>query len=360
MSLFGFSPLSLLPMKLPNAFHAFFSGIFALFAVSLAAAAAAQSAPASVAPIKTPAAQSYDPTQPQTGVAVTTISTGTPAKPAPEAVVRPGDGKAFLWEVKSKTNVVYLFGTIHVGKRAFYPLPPQVETALKNSRRLVVEADISNTDGLADIDKIINYKTPDSLDKHIPAALFARLQAQLLRLQIPVDAVKPMKPYLIAGFLSIAEFSKLGYDMNLGVDSYLIAKARDDNKPVLELESQTGQLKMLDGMSPMLQVAFLENAISVLESGRAPDQVTGMVNAWQSGDVALMQEVVKAVNKDLRMTDQLDDVLLHSRHDEMVKKIAGFLDGGVPHFVAVGSLHLVGPRGLVEMLKARGFEVKQR
>ena len=359
MSLFGFSPLSLLPMKLSNAFHAFFSGILALFAVSLAAAAAAQSAPASAAPIKAPAAQTYDPTQPQAGVAAPTASTGTPAKPAPEAL-RSGDGKAFLWEVKSKTNVVYLFGTIHVGKRAFYPLSPQVETALKNSQRLVVEADISNTGGLADIDKIINYKTPDSLDKHIPTALFARLQAQLLRLQIPVDAVKPMKPYLIAGFLSIAEFSKLGYDMNLGVDSYLIAKARDDNKPVLELESQTGQLKMLDGMSPMLQVAFLENAISVLESGKAPDQVTGMVNAWQSGDVALMQEVVKAVNKDMRMTDQLDDVLLHSRHDEMVKKIAGFLESGVPHFVAVGSLHLVGPRGLVEMLKARGFEVKQR
>ena len=174
-----------------------------------------------------------------------------------------------------------------------------------------------------------------------------------------VEAVKQMKPFLIGGFLSIAEFSKLGYDMNLGVDGYLIGKAKEDSKVILELESQAGQLKMLNEMSPKLQEAFLENAISTLESGKAPERVTGMVNAWQSGDVSLMQEVAKAANKDTRLADQLDEVLLFSRHDAMLKKIESYLAGSVPHFVAVGSLHLVGPRGLVEMLKARGFEVRQ-
>ena len=291
--------------------------------------------------------------------ASTIIPAGAPApKPKPDAN-RPADIKSFLWEVKSKTGVAYLFGTIHVGKRAFYPLPPQVEAALKQSQRLVVEADISNTDGLANIDEIINYQAPDSLDKHIPTPLFERLKTQLARLQIPVEAVKLMKPFLIGGFLSIAEFSKLGYDMNFGVDGYLIGKAKEDNKAILELESQAGQLKMLNDMSPQLQEAFLENAISTLESGKAPERVTGMVNAWQSGDVNLMQAVAKAANKDARLAQQLDEVLLYSRHEAMLKKIEGYLAGNVPHFVAVGSLHLVGPRGLVEMLKARGFEVRQ-
>src|SRR5258707_1883258 len=35
-----------------------------------------------------------------------------------------------------------------------------------------------------------------------------------------------------------AEFTRLGYDRNFGVDSYLIANAQHDHKPVLELESQ--------------------------------------------------------------------------------------------------------------------------
>ena len=344
--------------------------IFAAFASALAISLLANAAPApvatppaatlpAVAPITTtPIADTpYDPTKPAALVAPAAVPV-SPAKLLLDAV-RASGGKSFLWEVKSKTNVVYLFGTIHVGKRSFYPLPPQVEEALRQSQRLVVEADISDSDGLADIDAVINYKAPDSLDKHIPPALFARLKTQLARLNIPLDAVKPMKPYLIAGFLSIAEFSKLGYDMNFGVDGYLLAKAKEGGKQILELESQAGQLKMLNGMSPTLQQAFLENAISTLESGKAPDQVTGIVNAWQTGDVNLMQEVSKSVNKGMRMSDELDEVLLYSRHEAMLKKIDAYLEGREPHFVAVGSLHLVGPRGLVQLLKARGFAVKQ-
>ncbi len=326
---------------------------FLITSTRAAATSAAPDVPQRAAPVAP--AVAYDPTKPATG---DKTPAATPAKPG-SGVTPSGNAKAFLWEVKSKTNVIYLFGTIHVGKRAFYPLPPQVEAALKQSQTLVVEADITNNTGLADIDTIINYKAPDSLDKHIPTPIFDRLKTQLARLNIPLEAVKPMKPFLIGGFLSIAEFSKLGYDMNFGVDGYLIAKAKDDRKPVLELESQLGQLKMLNGMSPTLQEAFLDNAISVLESGKSPDQVTGMVNAWQSGDVKLMQDVTSAVNRGLRMSDQLDEVLLYSRHAAMLRKIEDYLAGRTPHFVAVGSLHLVGPRGLVEMLKARGFEVKQ-
>ena len=303
---------------------------------------------------------SYDPTKPMTNAAPIVIPAGPILEGDPSAdIARSGKGNAFIWEIKSKTTVAYLYGTIHVGKRTFYPLPATVEAAFKQSQLLVVEADISNSDGLGDIETIINYKAPDSLDKHIPAPLFERLKIQLARLNVPLEAVKPMKPFLIGGFLAVAEFSRLGYDMNFGVDGYLINKAKEDKKPILELESQAGQLRMLNEMSPVLQEAFLENAISALESGKGPDQVTGMVNAWQSGDVNLMAEVAKGVNKGMRMTDQLDEVLVHGRHAAMLKKIESYLEGKVPHFVAIGSLHLVGPRGLVEILKARGYEVKQ-
>ena len=335
--------------------------IFAATALALTLVASAAPPPIVTPAVTPPIADTpYDPTRPA-AVVTPAVVPAIPASPAklPLDAVRSSGGKSFLWEVKSKTNVVYLFGTIHVGKRTFYPLPPQVEEALRQSPRLVVEADISNSEGLGEISTIIKYKAPDSLDKHIPPPLFARLKTQLARLNIPLDAVKSMKPYLIAGFLSIAEFSKLGYDMNFGVDGYLIGKAKQDGKAILELESQVGQLNMLNDMSPALQEAFLENAISTLESGKAPDHITGVVNAWQSGDVNLMQEVSQSANKGMRMSDELDEVLLHSRHQGMLKKIDGYLESREPHFVAVGSLHLVGPRGLVQLLKARGYEVKQ-
>jgi uncharacterized protein len=271
----------------------------------------------------------------------------------------PSASKSFLWEVKSPTNTVWLFGTIHVGKRAFYPLPEAVETAFDQSAKLVVEADVSSQ-AADDLNALMTYVPPNALDKNIPASIYGRLKTQLARMRIPEEAVKPMKPFAIAGFLSVAEFSRLGYDMNLGVDAYLLARAKEARKPVEELESTRAQLEMLASMPGELQEAFLDNAIATLELGRSGDQVIGMVNAWQSGDARLMAEVTADVNRGMRLSAQLDEIMLHGRHEAMLKKIESYLAGKDPYFVAVGSLHLVGPRGLIQMLKSKGYEVTQK
>lgn len=329
----------------------------AVRAPEVAAPPAPSAAPKPAAPTAPkPGDADYDPTQPAGAPAPAVVPTPPPRK----VIGKPTSTRSFVWEVKSPTNTVYLLGTIHVGKRAFYPLPEPVEAALDSAAKLVVEADIDKPLAPAQMAPLIGYPPPDSLDKHIPKALFERLQAQLTRLKIPVEAVKPMKPFVVGGLLSLSEFSRLGYDMNLGVDAYLITRARDASKPVLELESTEAQMKLMSGMSADLQEAFLENAIATLESGNTADQVTGMVNAWQVGDTALMQEVVQSVNKGMRLSSALDEVLLHGRHEAMLKKIEGYLAGKESHFVAVGSLHLVGPRGLLQSLKARGYEINQK
>jgi uncharacterized protein len=293
----------------------------------------------------------YDPTRPNSGPASDLTSDNKSAVAT--------DKKSFLWEVKSASNTVYLFGTIHVGKKSFYPLPEAVEKALASSKKIVVEADISKTDGLADISKLIMYEAPDTLERKIPSALFARLKTQLTKFKIPVDGVKPMKPFMIGALLSVNEFTRLGYDMNFGVDAYLIASANKQMKPILELESQLGQIELLTNMQPLLQETFLENALTALEAGTIAAQMSGVVEAWQTGDAKLMQDVVAAGNKNAKRTSEFDEILLYNRHPAMLKKVEGFLLEDQPHFVAVGSLHLLGPKGLVELLAAKGYKIKQ-
>ena len=293
----------------------------------------------------------YDPTAPATAATTATALVATPSGATTH--------KAFIWEVSSARNKVYLFGTIHVGKRSFYPLPAPVEDALKKSAKLVVEADITRKESEENVRPLIAFRPPLSLASQVPAPLYERLQRQLVRLKLPPDGLRELKPYIAGGFIAIAEFTRLGYDRNFGVDGYLIANAQREKKPVLELESQLGQLQMFDGMSAPLQEAFLDNALTAIETGRTPDQVTGMVNAWQSGDAKLMQEVTTEVNQGMRMSAELEELLVYSRHPEMLKKIEGFLADDQPYFVAIGSLHLVGPRGLVELLRAKGYTVRQ-
>jgi uncharacterized protein YbaP (TraB family) len=83
------------------------------------------------------------------------------------------------------------------------------------------------------------------------------------------------------------------------------------------------------------------------------------VNAWQSGDADLLLEVSRAYSETVPGAKELEEKFIWSRHDAMANKIESYLLGRDPVFVAVGALHLAGPRGLVEILKKRGYSVRQ-
>src|SRR5712664_3936084 len=75
----------------------------------------------------------------------------------------------FLWEVTSLTNRAYLYGTVHAGKKEWYPLPKEVEDAFNDSKVLVVEADVSNTAAMAKYGSSATYTAPDTLKNHVSA-----------------------------------------------------------------------------------------------------------------------------------------------------------------------------------------------
>jgi uncharacterized protein YbaP (TraB family) len=310
---------------------------------SLPALAQAQSAGAS-APAGANSAE-YDPTK----------SRVTKITPRSDAM------RGLLWEVKSKDggNTLYLFGTIHVGKPSFYPLPVPVQNALMQSTKIVVEADVTDQSDGAEIAKLVDYPKGETIEKNISPALLARLKAQLEKRKIPFANVASMRPVILGGMLPIVEYVSLGYDMASGLDLALIQQAKREKKPLLQLESAAAQVKLLTSMPASLQEAFLDNTLTTIERGQSADQVTGIVNAWQLGDPKLMMALADEVARGQREAERLNKILLWGRHPAMMQKIEGYLASGEVHFVAVGSLHLVGASGLVSLLKDKGYKVQQ-
>jgi uncharacterized protein len=56
---------------------------------------------------------------------------------------------------------------------------------------------------------------------------------------------------------------------------------------------------------------------------------------------------------------EFEEKFLYQRDVAMTRKIEELLRQPGPHFIAVGSLHVVGPRSIVEQLKAKGYRVGQ-
>jgi len=266
----------------------------------------------------------------------------------------------FLWEVSSLTNRIYLFGTVHAAKQEWYPLPAAVEEAYAASKVLVVEADVTDTAAMQRAAPAMTYKPPESLRDHVPADDYERFRRILPRYRVPEGQVAQLKPFMAVSVLVFSEWARLGYLPHLGIDNYFLRKAKADLKPVVEIEGVDAQMRLMDSLTEGEQQQLFRGTIAALESGLTGEQITGMVNAWQAGDAALMLEIARKYNENVPGAKEFEEKFVWGRHDEMLRKLEGYLnDSRDRHFVAVGSLHLAGPRGLVELLRKRGYVVKQ-
>jgi uncharacterized protein len=268
--------------------------------------------------------------------------------------------ESFLWEVSSLTNRVYLFGTVHAGKPTWYPLPKAVEDAFADSSVLVVEADVTDSGAMARSASAMVYKPPATLQTHMPAEQYARFRRYVARYGLPEEQVVRMKPFMAVSLLVFNEWARAGYLPDYGVDGYLINKAKEEHKRIAEIEGVDMQIRLMDSLTDDENVALFKGTLDALDSGLTVEQITGMVNAWQSGKADLMLETARRYNDKVRGAAEFEEKFVWSRHDDMAKKIDGYLnDSKERHFVAVGALHLAGPRGLVEILRKRGYVVKQ-
>jgi uncharacterized protein len=84
--------------------------------------------------------------------------------------------------------------------------------------------------------------------------------------------------------------------------------------------------------------------------------VNKLAASWKVGDVASIERLVLA---DVKSDPFVYDRLLVARNRAWLPKIEALFSRGRPAFVVVGAAHLVGPDGLVAMLKAKGYQLVQ-
>jgi uncharacterized protein YbaP (TraB family) len=126
--------------------------------------------------------------------------------PAGAATPAAGDGaqKHFLWKVTGPKGVVYLLGTIHVGKADFYPLPPIIEESFKKADALIEEVDLSEPAEAARIERGFtkdgSYPDGDTITNHLSEVTRSHLAAYLKssKSAFSEETVAHMRPWRIA------------------------------------------------------------------------------------------------------------------------------------------------------------------
>lgn len=270
--------------------------------------------------------------------------------------------RGFLYEVRKGNQVALLMGTIHVGRPEFYPLPAAQLERMQRNDALVLEADVSdNARALAATQKYAMVPAGEpGLDTRLTPALKARIEAIAARNQLDAAPLWRMKPWMLANVLALFEAAQAGYMPALSVESYLMRLAKQGGKPILELESIEQQFELFERAPFATQIAFLEEAVKAVETRAARREINRIVQAWETGDQAALERLLAEMRaQDSPGARFTVDTILLGRHPAMVKRIESLMADGKTYLIAVGSLHLAGPQGLIAMLRARGFTVTQ-
>ncbi len=268
-----------------------------------------------------------------------------------------GKDKDFLWRVRSGTATVYLLGSIHVLKKDSYPLSSRIEAAFDSSSVLAVEADINDLNKI-DIKKMLEgavYPGDDTLEKHLSAGTYELLKKESSAAGIPMELLEKQRPWFTALTLMSFSLLKSGFDPAYGVDLHFLKEA-EGKKRIVELESLEYQMGLFSGLSDRDQEYFLLSTIKELHT--LDSDAGRLVGAWKSGDVKTVESIMAEAEGEKGMSPVYEKIL-YDRNRNMAAKIAELLDGEETAFVVVGAGHLVGERGLVSVLRNKGYQVDQ-
>lgn len=267
-----------------------------------------------------------------------------------EAQARARD-RGFLWRVRKDGRTHHLYGSIHVGTLDWAMPGPRVRAALLDAQAIALEID--------PLDPAIQegLRAGPAAPRLAPA-LAEQLSRQVQRACLPAQALAGLHPMMQAMTVLVMEAARDGLHVGYGQEVVLAGFARARGLRVISLETPERQLKALIPDDPAQAERAVALTVDQIDSGLSRRMLRRMAAAWERGDLEELADYERWCDC---MNTAEEKALLAALNDErnpaMADTIAALHDEGRRLFVAVGALHMTGPKALPALLRARGFQV---
>jgi len=267
-------------------------------------------------------------------------------------------GRSFLWKVQSGTNVMYLAGSVHALTADAYPLNPAYRRAFEASSTLVEEIDLAEADpltgglGLLAKGMYTDGRTFNTVVSKETAALVAE---KLKGTPLALELIQPMKPWMVMLMLEALGAQAAGLDPELGLDKHFYNLATGAGKQVIGLETVQYQIDRFDKMPDAMQEQLLRSELAEMETEKT--SLRTLLTAWQTGDAAAIEKMLLTSFTD---NPAAYSSLITERNRNWMPQLEACLKRSSPCLVIVGAAHIVGPQGLLALLRQRGYRIEQQ
>jgi uncharacterized protein YbaP (TraB family) len=265
-------------------------------------------------------------------------------------------GKTFMWKVERGGTALYLLGSVHALKEDAYPLPSVIDAAFDEVDVVVFEIDLGDMTAAAiQMMAAGSLEKGQTLEQVVGPQTWSEFEALISDSGINASFFKGMKPWMAALTVTAFELTKHGYLSAAGLDTHLSRRADETGKKKLALETAEFQVSLFAELTPEESLAFLHYTLTDLEA-IIPEMDTLYVD-WRAGNVEPVEEML------LDGFDEFPEVfkrMVTDRNRAWLPQIEGLLAGERDAMVVVGSMHLVGEGGIVNLLREKGYTVEQQ
>lgn len=278
----------------------------------------------------------------------------SPSAANPNAGSRVGLKNLLVWEVKppqAGAPTSLLIGTAQSPLDARYTIPETFQTSLKNAQRFVMDADLSNTQELADAALKFAFDPERKNQGELSAAEWTALKERTKAASIPEQVLNIARPWYLNLLLDSPPADGTAPDTIL--DQVLRKQAETAKVSVAYLEKASDQLQALaEGIPEAKQTAVLKKTLA----NPPKDQIAErdkIITFYNQGSLSGLE----GLDQEAFQEDPDYYAALVSNRNQK------WLTGLEPVFakeravVAVGVLHLIGPRSLNALLTAKGYKV---
>jgi len=260
--------------------------------------------------------------------------------------------QSILWKISGKKikDPSYLFGTIHITDERVFAFDSTVYHAMYACDAIALEMVMDKIDR-EEMEKNMLMKSGTLKDfyseeewKTLETAFREKTGSSILLFQ-------RMKPFFVYSQLMQGSMKK---DRPEALDMYLLKIFRDAGKPVLGIEQLSDQLKAIDQITLKEQAKMLlmgmTDTAKTEDSGSQYDEII---------DLYITQNIEEMLGlmADTAMPEKFNQAFLIDRNVKMTKNIIKFSQKQST-FNAVGAAHLPGEKGIIALLRKKGYTVE--
>ncbi|MEL6536419.1 MAG: TraB/GumN family protein [Bacteroidota bacterium] len=257
--------------------------------------------------------------------------------------------KSLLWKIEgADIQTSYLYGTFHILSPDDMFLQEGVEEAFAETGQLVLELDMDDPKMQRTMMKHVTMKGKVTLKDLLSEEDYALLDERLKGFMgVGAGLFKKWMP----GMLSTVFVLEVIGEEPASVEGSLMEIAKAEEEEVYGLETVEDQLELFHSIPYEDQakglVEFLHNA----EMGAA--QMKQMSELYVAQDIEGLYELVES---DPSSSALPTDTFLDARNEKWIPRMAEYASE-TPTFFAVGSGHLAGEKGVINLLREAGYTV---